>query len=166
MILWLFLSTAFACDLKQDVLSFSAPVTGIIEDLDLLNSTHLKGVSIYHPIPSNSSVKRWPGGTYIPEKTLRHIGKAVVFFDESAALKKRLSRFEVTSIEVQTKGATPFKVHAKALEQIRPYLSNCSKLEDKEREWKKIEETLINQKPFKRNFYFYLGKISQNKWPD
>lgn len=161
-ILWC--SSIWACELKQDTVSLSAPVTGVIEFLGLLESPRLKAISLFHPVQA-SKLEKLSGGLFLSQKTIERFKTHVIYFDESRELKERLAVAGL-KVEVRTRSLTPFAATRRALSLLAPNLYGCEKKSALLEDWLKSEETWQKAQPALGKIYFFLGAISSERWPE
>lgn len=161
-------TTAEACRLKRDVVSISAPVTGVLRELGLLLDPNLKAISLFHPVgPTEFTGPRLGGGLFLSKKEMSAYKNAAFFYDQSAELSRRLKRIPLQRrSQIQTRGLDPFAVTEAALDSLTEELTNCDDQTNKFRAWLKSEkEFLTNRAPFKTQMYFFLGEIQGTKLP-
>lgn len=169
LVLLLATTTASAvCGLRGPTVSLSAPVTALLEDLNLIGHPQLKAISMFHALQSPTSVPRLGGGLFLSQKTLAQFAGHTIFFDESGELQRRLSDTpKLKAISVRTRSLDPFEVTFQALEQLRSQLVGCDADVSALRERYLAEQAwLIAQKPFPRRMFFFLGEVTSSKWPE
>lgn len=161
-------STLFACELKSEIVSLSAPITGVLEDLQLLSDKKLIAISLFHPLQNESKIERLGGGLFLSQKSLKRFQKMSIFFDESGEMKRRLSEAHIVGVnEVQTRSLDPFEVVERALAKLTPFLKNCEEKVGALKTHYLIEQDwLLRQPAFKQPMYFFLGEMKENNWPD
>jgi hypothetical protein len=155
----------WACSLKRQIISLSAPITGALEELGLLEDKELIAVSLFHPVKKHHGEK-WGGGIFLSQKVLKQYGNAVIFFDESQELHLRLKEV-VEKVEIKTRHLDPFVVAESALSKLAPYLLNCErkmsgyqKMVEEEKKWHQ------SQAPLRKKYIFFLGEMLPNRWPE
>ncbi|MEX0797930.1 MAG: hypothetical protein WD025_00700 [Bacteriovoracaceae bacterium] len=159
---------AWACSFKEglEVLSFSGPVTTLLEELALLKDPALKAVSTFHPVETEK-IKKIAGGIFVSPKVLSQFNEPVIFFDQSSELEKALSQNKFKKlVEITTRDMDPFAANQAALEAINPFLEGCSnKVKSLKDEMKKIKAAWkkINLPP--ATFVFYLGSFKKGQRP-
>lgn len=161
-------STTFACELKSETVSLSAPITGVLEDLKLLSDKNLIAISMFHPLKDETKIERLGGGLFLSQKSLKRFQKMTIFFDESGEMKRRLTEAHIAGvIEVQTRSLDPFEVVERAIVKLTPYLKNCDdKLSALKTHYLSEKDWLLQQTAFKNPMYFFLGELKENNWPD
>ncbi len=161
-------STTFACELKSETVSLSAPITGLLEDLQLLSDKKLIAISLFHPLKVDTKLERLGGGLFLSQKSLKRFQKMNLFFDESGEMKRRLTEAQIAgAIEVQTRSLDPFEVIDRALKKLTPYLKKCeAKLSALKNFYLNEQDWLLRQPAFKQPMYFFLGEMKQENWPD
>lgn len=159
----------FACQLKHEVVSLSAPVTGILAELELLDDSRLKGISLFHPIEKKMfKGERYGGGVFLAQKTLQTFRDKTVFFDESGEIARRLKQAGLSkTVQIKTRGMDPFEVTEKTLKTLEAHLRNCPTEVLRLRLWAANEKQyLLAQKKLQHPIYFFLGEIRGNKLPE
>jgi hypothetical protein len=159
----------FACQIKHEIISLSAPVTGVLAELELLDDSRLKGISLFHPIDKKSfKGTRFGGGVFLAQKTLKAFKDKTVFFDESGETARRLKQAGLTkTVQIKTRGLDPFEVTEKTLKMLEAHLSNCPTEVLRLRLWAANEKQyLLAQKKLQHPIYFFLGEIRGNKLPE
>lgn len=158
-------ANVFSCELKENqYLLLSSPITMLLEELDLLDSSHILAISSFHPV-KESSKPRIGGGIFLSVKKLKEYDGAVVFFDESRELKKNLERsVEGTLVEVKSRGKDPFEVLSENIGQLAPYLYQCEKKIEKIKEWSlKVKKSYAEKKTYP--WIFFLGEVKKDELP-
>jgi hypothetical protein len=150
------LGVTFACQFKQEirsVYSLSGPVTMALRDLNLIKSSKLKGISVFHPIKKGDFNGQFlPGGVFLSHETIKKISGSLLFYDESRELKKILSQYkDINSIEIKTRNLTPPQVLATIVEILTPLLSGCDYLELK----KQMDLKLSELKKIRKNIWLF-----------
>lgn len=161
-----FSSNLLACSLEKKMISFSAPITAILEELSLLQDKNLMAISSFHTIDKPNQVKQIPGGIFLSRKKLKTMSDSLIFFDKSLELKKQFAAEDLKSIEIDTRGLDPFEAHQRALKSISTLLIGCKKKVASLNA--KIEQIKRSLKLGKYNakIIFFLGGISkQGKLP-
>ena len=154
----------WACELKQDTVSLSAPITGILEFMGLLESPRLKAISLFHPV-AETKKEKLSGGLFLSQKTIDRFKSHVVYFDESRELNERLKNI-TQRIEVSTRSQTPFAVTRSSLEKLEPNLMKCDDQIAKLQAWLDREESWNQSQPDLQTTYFFLGTLSPSRWPE
>lgn len=160
----------FACDFSKEigeVYSLSGVSTQMIQELGLLKSPKLKGVSIFHPVSKKEFTGKFlAGGQFISFSEMDSWKNALVFFDESRELKNILAKkSNLKSIEVKTRSKLPLEVVRSFKVENENKFSGCDfsaveeKLSIKLNELKKII-------PKDKTVIVFLGKIQKNKFPE
>lgn len=161
-------TTTFACELKSETVSLSAPVTGLLEELELLKDKKLIAISLFHPVREEIKLERLGGGLFLSQKSLKRFQKMNLFFDESGEMKRRLTEAKITGlIEIQTRSLDPFEVTENALKKLAPFLKSCEvKLNALKIRYQGEKDWLMQRPAFKNPMYFFLGELKKNSWPD
>ncbi len=154
----------WACELKQDTVSLSAPITGILEFMNLLESPKLHAISLFHPVRETKKEKL-SGGLFLSQKTIDRFKQHVVYFDESRELKERLKLID-QKIEISTRSQTPFTVTRLGLEKLKSNLVNCDEKMSQLLSWVKDEEEWHRGQSRLPKSYFFLGPINLDRWPE
>ena len=171
----LFLSSGFlwaGCDFKTDVkkvFSFSGPITVLLQELNLLKSPKLKGISVFHPVNEKDfSGKFYPGGIFLSHNSLQELSSGVVFFDESQDLRKLFnSQKKISGVEVKTRNMIPLNAFEEGIRLLSPYLSHCeSALEKMRKEVTLLQEELLRKVPENLTAVFYMGEIRGGRRPE
>lgn len=154
-----------ACELSEEVISLSGPVTMLFEELHLLEDPKLLGISKFHPVKKTSRKVRTqvlPGGLFLSKKKLKEFQGKKVFFDKSREFKTLLERSAIEdSVELDTRGKTPFEVFDISINSISKSLKNCSqRIYHLRGRVKKIKETLTLHLKIE-NAVFYLGAFGR-----
>lgn len=165
LVLFFFQGISFSCEIKEKKLLFlSSPISLLAEELGILKSPKILGVSSYHPLKEYDGPKVL-GGIYLSSKNRNQFKGSVIFYDESFELEKSLKKFEVEKlIALKSKGRDPFIVLTESLDLLLPYLEGCDE------KIKKIKEfsNLVNDKLKslnERKLLFFLGALEQNLFP-
>ena len=164
LLFFLFLKPLCACELKQDTVSLSAPITGILEFMGLLESPRLKAISLFHPV-AETKKEKLSGGLFLSQKTIDRFKSHVVYFDESRELNERLKAIP-QRIEISTRSQTPFAVTRASLEKLKPNLGNCDDQISQLQAWVDGEESWNRSRPSLETTYFFLGTLSPSRWPE
>jgi len=162
-------SSAIACQLKQETISLSGSVTSLLYELELLDDSRLKGISVFHPIEKKDfKGRRYPGGVMIAQKTLKEFRGKTIFFDESSELHQRLRQARLDKlVEVKTRGLDPFEATENTIRRIEPHLSNCPTEILRVRLWAANEKQyLLSRKKLQHPIFFFLGEIKGEKLPE
>lgn len=158
-----------ACEVnpRTSIYSLSGPVTVLLEELKLLNSPQLKGISIFHPVAAGEfKGEVLAGGVFLGHRVLSQLKGSVVFFDESQELS-RIFKLQtgLKSFEVKTRGLLPLEVTDRSLEILQPFLSGCeSRIEHLKRRHQERANQLLKIIPLK-TFVFFLGELRE-RMPD
>jgi hypothetical protein len=160
---------ALACQLKQPIVSLSAPVTGTLQELGLLRDPRLLGISSFHPVgPQEFKGVRLGGGLFLSAKGVAPYRRAHVFFDESEELTKRLKTLPFNGrTRVRTRLLDPFTVTEGALIALDRHLGGCERKIVELRSWLQTQKSaLLARAAFKTPLYFFVGEFSRGKWPE
>ena len=161
-------SLSFACDFSTDrksVYSLSGPLTVILEELNLLSSPVLKGISVFYPIPDSYKGEVIPGGVFLSPAKLASMKKSLVFFDGSQELKKLFRSQNIQAIEFISRNQTPREVTLSAMNLLNKHLSGC----DDQKILKKldlIEKDIQAKMKTRMEVIFFLGRIMGKKLPE
>lgn len=159
---------SLACDFTaghRPVYSLSGPLTAYLEELGLLSSPVLKGISIFYPAPAEFKGEIIPGGVFLSPGKLSSMKNAVVFYDGSQELKKLFRSQKIEAIEFVSRNQTPREVTVSAMHLLSQHLSGCKsdmilkKLGSVEAEIQKKMKTGMG-------VVFFLGRISGKKLPE
>ncbi|MBC77860.1 MAG: hypothetical protein CME64_17775 [Halobacteriovoraceae bacterium] len=155
---------AFACKLRPSnkYISFSAPITYLLEGLSLLEDPSLDAISSFHPV-ENKDIKQLHGGIFLSKKKLKEMNDSIIFFDESRELKRTLKQSNVKkTIEVVTRNQNPFEAYEKSLGLLSPYLQGCKKRVSKlNNRVGKVKSRIKQSSLPKKTYLFFLGKIGK-----
>jgi len=159
------------CHLKPEYkyISLSGPITHhLYQYLEIVNDPSIKAISAYHKIPQGQFAGKYlGGGLFLSSKYLSAEGETVVFFDKSRDLKRNLKKSKIKkSIEVETRGLTPFEVMVMAQEKLDPFLVNCERKKNNLAPMiKKWEEKLERsfQQGLNLPVVFFLGKLDKGQ---
>lgn len=158
------LKGALACKLvpSKTYVSFSAPITHLLEELKLLEDKSLKAISNYHSV-QNSKVRKVHGGIFLAPKKLMQMKDSIVFYDESRELSRTLKYSDVKgAVEVVTRDLDPFKAFDSSVQKLSPYLLGCNQvLRELKDKIDRINKEALKKNLPKKTFVFYLGKISK-----
>jgi hypothetical protein len=153
-----------SCELSKEIVSFSGPITTLLEEFNLLDDKKLMGISQLTPLLSKSQVRRFSGGIFISKKMLKDYSGSLFFYDKSIDLTKTFKRSSVKSyLEIDTRDLTPFQAVDYLLNELTPYLVKCeSKITKFKSKLVKIDKAL-KTKLKKNKIVFFLGTIDKNK---
>lgn len=149
-----------ACELKNDIVSLSNPMTTLLEELNLLHSGKVKAISSFHKTKNPFKADILTGGIFLSKAKLKKLGRSVIFFDASKEFEDSLKSSDVKSyVKIKTIGEDPFTVTQKLISKIVPYLKDC---EDEVKSLNKklftIKAQLIKRlKGSSRKVVFFLG---------
>lgn len=161
-------SSSWACGLKQDIVSISAPITGVLKELGLLSDPHLKAISLFHPVKeSEFKGPRLGGGLFLSQKGMAPYKETVFFYDQSAEITRRIKVLPFKRrIQVRTRGLDPFVISNMALTVLTEVLVDCETSISRFQTWIKNEKDFqMSHKPLAGEVYFFLGEILQGKLP-
>ncbi|MBL7664686.1 MAG: hypothetical protein JNM93_06100 [Bacteriovoracaceae bacterium] len=167
-----FLTTShlLACELdkKHDFISLSGPVTSLLVEFDLLQDKQLKGISTFHPISFKGiEEKKIAGGVLLSQKAFKDYQNLVLYFDQSAELKKVLSRYPGEKKLITTRGINPFQVFEQSLTELRPYLVGCEeRILKLQKQVSEIKEKLFKHPGWSEQIIFFLGHIKTERFPN
>lgn len=157
-----------ACHFNQHVVSLSAPMTMIFEELNLLGDPKLLAISTFHPVDESQkfSAERLAGGIFLSKKYLKSYQKAFVFFDESQELKRELKKANIKSlVEFKSRGLDPFDVTFQSIKSLKGVTKGCEKkIKELKLKLIKIKQSFQLPTILKKSIYF-LGEIKDQK-PD
>ena len=165
--------SAFAeCTFKKDikkVASLSGSISVILNEIGLLKSPLLLGISHYHPLSYKEFTgRRFPGGIFLAPTTFDEFSGAVVFYDESRELKKILqTRKNIIAVELKTRNLLPLEALDRSLLAVKPFIFGCDReISDIRRKAQELQTTLLKKIPAGTRVYFYLGKINPPRFPE
>ena len=159
------ISTLWCCELQRDTVSLSGPVTGLLKELDLLNSPKLKAISLFHPV-GDVKIEKLGGGLFLAQKTLDKFKDSTFYFDESRELSERLKKIK-NKTEVITRSETPFVITKWSLEKLKDNLIGCEMKIKSLENWIEAEEKWHKLQPAsKETIFFFLGAITLDRWPE
>lgn len=165
----LFISSASAsCGFSENiksVYSLSGPITVVLEELGLLSSPELKGISVFYPVPENFKGEVIPGGVFLSPSKLASMRGSLVFHDGSQELKKLFRSQNISAIEFTSRNQTPREVTEASVGLLSKYLSGCdTKVILKKLEG--IEKSILVKMKEPLPVVFFLGRISGKKLPE
>jgi len=157
-----------ACALRTEVVSLSAPVSALLDELGLLRDKNLVAVSAFHPLRTKTSARVLGGGLFLATKEWRELRSKVIYYDESRELAEKLAEEKARhAVKVSTRGIGPFELSQQTLNLLRPQLEGCEvKARSLEEEWKKLRQELLARTAFDRPIYFFLGEWDDERWPE
>lgn len=159
---------SFACGFTaghKPVYSLSGPLTVYLEELGLLSSPVLKGISIFYPAPPSFKGDVIPGGVFLSPGKLSSMKNSLVFYDGSQELRKLFRSQKIEAIEFVSRNQTPREVTVRAMNLLGQHLSGCDgavilkKLGSVESEIQKKMKSAMG-------VIFFLGRISGKKLPE
>lgn len=148
----------------KSIYSLSGPLTVIFEELGLLSSPVVKGISVFYPAPDSFKGEVIPGGVFLSPAKLSSMKNSIVFYDGSQELKKLFRSQNIEAIEFISRNQTPREVTTSAISLLSKHLSGCdtgkilSKLDGLEKD---IQAKMKNMKVI-----FFLGRITNQKLPE
>ncbi len=151
------------------VVSLSAPVTYMLEQLDLLHSPQLVAVSNYHQLQQDyKHLKRLPGGEFISQQIVDQWSDHILLYDQSQRLSQILARNpRIHLIEVVTRDLNWEQSFERVWSKLRPYLNSaCTTLLQNTRlkMINKMEQIkTLRSKPLAA--VFFVGNCSQDPLP-
>ncbi len=156
----------FSCELSEDVISLSGPVTLVLEELDLIRDSHLLAISKFHPVSDKKDKEILAGGLFLSKKILKKYKNKKIFFDKSRELNQLLEKsYSGRKIEINTSKKNPFEAVEIVLKAITSSLKNCDKeLRNLRQNVAKIKREFKLPVDFKKSVFF-LGKIT-SKLPE
>lgn len=160
--IFLFSFSAVSCELKEDIVSLSGPMTLMIEELDLLSDSRLKAISIFHPIEDIQMTKATilAGGLFLTKKALAPYRQNIFFYDKSRALKKTLKSSGLAKmIEIDSRQKDPYIFSWELVETLGPFLKGC------DNNISQLKKKLVPIKRIKEKFYkviFFMSNISRS----
>ena len=164
----LIFSEAQACKLKREIVSLSAPVSGVLRELGLLKDPQLKAVSLFHPFTASEFAgERLGGGLFLSKREMQRFKHATFYFDQSAELSKRLKELSLKHlVQIRTRGQDPFAITRMAVVAISENLAQCETQLGRLEAWLKSEQAFLQQQvAFQGEVFFFLGEIRNDKWP-
>lgn len=154
----------YSCEIKDNtkLYSLSSSITMLLEELNLLESKKLLGISIFHPVRKYNG-KKLAGGIFLSDKLFENNPNLIVFYDESRELRKKLNRHStLKAVEVITRELDAFEAYVLSLNLLKPILDNCSKeLEKIENKVTKVKNKIKSVKPDLK-YLFYLNLFQSN----
>ncbi len=170
--LLLFISfETLACSFTQKamkVISLSGPVTVLLRETGLLRDPHLKGISIFNPVNEKEySGKVYPGGLFIAQSIVPEFRDSVLFYDEGKQLEMLLKREStIKGIAINTRSLHPLQVSDLIIKKITPFVADCSgEFKKFTQKGKELQNALIKEIGQGQKVIFYLGEISQTRYP-
>ena len=150
--------------------SLAAPISSLLEELELLGDPLLKAVSVFHSLERETSDKndfQLAGGIFLSPKTMERHKNAVIFFDESRELARSLKQNKVkAAVEISTRALNPFEANAVAVKALAPYLEGCGPRLQKLLAYEKLVQTKLKKMKFGNSPYiFFLGEIKKGQRP-
>jgi hypothetical protein len=107
------------------VVSLSAPITYLLQRLDLIHSPQLQAVSDFHHIEQeHKNLKRVPGGEFISQQLVKQWEGHIVWYDQSNRLSQIFARNpKVKSIEISTRELNWEQSFNNVTKALSPYLN-------------------------------------------
>jgi hypothetical protein len=166
--LLLTLSAEASCRFKDKEKKFyflSGPLTAVIEELGLLSSASVQGLSIFYPVPSHFKKEIIPGGLHLSPAKLDEMKNAIVFYDENEEMKKLFRARNMNAQGFVSRNLTPEEVVDSAVKILAPFLEDChpEKISGKV---KSLEEEIIRRMPSPQKIIFFLGDVNGRKLPE
>lgn len=160
---------AHSCEIKKDVqiYSLSGPITMLLEEMELLSSSRLLAISIFHPV-KNYSGRKLGGGIFLTKKSFNHKGIANVFYDKSLELTKALKQKKNIKLhQVDSRGRGAIATTIESINSLKPLLNNCErKLNQLNQKMLKLKEDIKTLSLKKYKLLFYLNAFKEkNKKP-
>lgn len=160
-IILVFSLASFACELNRPILSLSGPITMVLEELNLLDSKQVLGVSRFHPVRENLQVKKVEGGIFLSKKVIKQYPSGtLIIYDTSRELQKTLEKWEnLKLMEINSRSLDPFEVFDQSIHQVSGLTVNCEKKINKlVAKVKSIKDSLGKRKLSIKGVFF-LGEI-------
>lgn len=154
-------SSLISCELKQNIVSLSGPMTMMLEETKLLEKPQVLAISKFHPV-KNSTKKRLAGGVFLAKKTMEEYRNAIIFYDKSKNLSNSLGKVIPAEnlIEINSREKDPFDVSIENLGILNRYVTNCSELNNLLVRLKK-EKKQLSKLSFKKKAVFFLGTVKK-----
>lgn len=157
-----------SCEFRKEVksvYSLSGPVTKILEEIQLLPSSTIKGISVFYP--AKIEKRKIPGGIFIAPGLLNEMKDSVIFYDESQELRKLFSSQNIHALSLVSRGKNPREVMEEAEKLISPYLLDCGdKLSQLKAKITELENKIRKKNSVRQNIVFFLGEVKPGKLPD
>jgi hypothetical protein len=151
----------------QSVYSLSGPMSAVLEELGLLTSSNVKGLTIFYPAPSEFHGDTIPGGVFLSPGKLDEMKGSVIFYDSSQELEKVLKARGIRGVAIATRKMTPSQVTNELIKTLRPFVQECDeKIKSFEQKVSQLEKTIREKMKRKWNVVFFLGEISGPKLPE
>ncbi len=166
LILIFFSFSSYSCELLEKTYSLSGPVTLLLEELDLLNSSKLLGISKFHPVKQKYNGKTLGGGLFLSKKTSDQFKDKILVYDKSRELAKILQKVSTKkTYQLDTRGESASEAFAKTSELVKKITVGCEKklylLKGKVQQV--LRQVKLTGK--KKRVLFYLGRIN-SKYPE
>ncbi len=156
------------CDFRENVksvYSLSGPVSKTLEEIQLLSSPRVKGISIFYPTTLDK--KKIPGGIFIAPGLLNEMKNSLVIYDESQELKKLFDSQGIHTISLNSRGKSPHEVMEESERVVRPFLKGCDdKLLLLQKKIAALESEIRKKSTTKKDIVFFLGEVNDGKLPD
>ncbi len=169
--LYLFLSGSVAiasCGFTRGhkpLYSLSGPLTVILEELGLLNSPVVKGISVFYPVPDSFKGEVIPGGVFLSPSKLTEMKSSIVFYDGSQELKKLFRSQNIEAIEFSSRNQTPREVTISAINLLGKHLLGCNTQKILEK-LESLEKDIQANMKSRMKVFFFLGRITTHKLPE
>jgi hypothetical protein len=154
-------------DEVKAVWSLSGPMSTILEELDLLKSPAVKGLTIFYPSPRGFKGEIVPGGVFLSPAKLQEMKNGIIFYDSSQELEKVLKAHGLQGTAVVSRNMTPHEVTVSLLQKVRPFVRDCDVAAHAlEKKLKEKESSIRKMMPKKMKVVFFLGEFHTSKLPE
>jgi hypothetical protein len=151
----------------NSVYSLSGPMSALIEDLGLMSSPAMKGVTVFYPELKNFKGEIVPGGVYLAPAKLEAMNNSLVFFDTSTELKKLFKTKKINAVEVNTRGLSPREVTTALWEMLKNQVQDCQTESSKMFERvETLEKKIRKEMNPPMSVVVFLGKVGEGKLPE
>jgi hypothetical protein len=163
------MSDVLACKLNSDkkIISLSAPVSGLLNRLDLYSDPQLVALSNYHFQAEKVQSKVVAGGLFLSDELLKSWNNSVVFFDASSQFENQFKQHnQLKSISVTTRGKDSYEAYLLSKKLLTPYLVKCEeKLAEIESEVQVLKKQIKAKLKAYTSHLVFIGTCSQTLWP-
>ena len=133
----------------------------VLEELSLLESKQVLGISRFHPVREKLQVKKVEGGIFLSKKAIQlYPAGTLIIYDTSRELQKTLEKWENFKLmEVNSRSLDPFEVFEQSIHQISGLTVKCEEKINKLVAKVKSIKDLLGKKKLSFRGVFFLGKI-------
>lgn len=160
-----------SCQWQADIkiISLSAPVTYMLEQINLLSAQAVESISDFHYVEQlHSGIQKITGGEFISQKIVDGWNNKIVFYDRSQRLTQILSRNQkIKAVEIATRDLNWNESFQLVQEKLLPWMSeSCIESFTKYRERLDTKVKAIGQ-IFKTPLpiVFFLGVCREKGYP-